>query len=144
MSLDTALFLVDRGGTNYQVSGADILDTVRVGDKVLVQRDKDHFHCAFDDNTEFDTIRDDDLLLAWEDDQSKHVTGYNFKKLFGTLEKAEECHRVQYEAYLRCRALCESDYCNSICLREFNSAVEFCYDKNGQLLPPNFIPPPRP
>ena len=30
----------------------------------------------------FDTIADDDLLLAWENNQSKHVTGANFKALF--------------------------------------------------------------
>ena len=31
MSLDTALFFVDRGGTNYQVSGADIADKLVAG-----------------------------------------------------------------------------------------------------------------
>ena len=81
MSLDTALFLVDRDGDNHHVSGADILDTIRVGDKVLVQRDGERFHCAYV-NSDWDKIRNDDLLLAWDGTENRMVTGQNFKGLF--------------------------------------------------------------
>ena len=44
MSLDDALFLVDRGGTNYHSKGSDIGDRIQVGDKVLVQRNDQRFY----------------------------------------------------------------------------------------------------
>ena len=44
MSLQTALFLVARGGTNYKVSGADIDDKIAIGDSVWVQRDGVRYH----------------------------------------------------------------------------------------------------
>ena len=44
MSIDDALFLVDRGGTNYHSKGSDIADRIQVGDKVLVQRNDERFY----------------------------------------------------------------------------------------------------
>ena len=82
MSLDTALFLVDRGGVNHHVTGANAYTVMQPGDKVLVQRGADIFQEVYRDPLPFDTIADDDLLLAWENNQTKHVTGATFKPLF--------------------------------------------------------------
>lgn len=43
MSLDTALFLVDRNGVNHHVTGATASTVMQAGDKVLVQRGADIF-----------------------------------------------------------------------------------------------------
>lgn len=43
MSLDTALFLVDRGGVNHHVTGANAYTVMQPGDRVLVQRGADIF-----------------------------------------------------------------------------------------------------
>ena len=80
MSLDTALFLVDRGGTNYKVSGADIRTKLQNGDKLLVQRNDQRHQLIYDGTV--DKVQDTDLLVAWEDGQTKRVTGANFKPLF--------------------------------------------------------------
>ena len=48
MSLDDALFLVDRGGTNYHSKGSDIGDRMVAGDTVLVQRGTDRFKATYD------------------------------------------------------------------------------------------------
>ena len=55
MSLDDALFLVDRGGTNYYSKGSDIADRIQVGDKVLVQRGSEHFYAWYGKTTDTDT-----------------------------------------------------------------------------------------
>ena len=44
MSLDDALFLVDRAGTNYHCKGYDLKTKLQIGDKILVQRGTEHFH----------------------------------------------------------------------------------------------------
>lgn len=81
MSIDTALFLVDRGNVNYNSSGANISSRMVANDKVLVQRGTDHFYAVYN-GTSWDQILDTDLLLAWDDNTNKHVTGANFKNLF--------------------------------------------------------------
>ena len=43
MSLDTALFLVDREGVNHHVTGANAYAVMQPGDRVLVQRGADIF-----------------------------------------------------------------------------------------------------
>lgn len=80
MSLQTALFLVDRGGTNYNVSGADIEAKLTSGDSLLVQRSDQRFQFSYDGT--LNKIQDTDLLVVWESDQTKHVTGQTFKGLF--------------------------------------------------------------
>ena len=47
MSLDAALFLVQRGGTNYHSKGSDIGDRMVAGDTVLVQRGTDRFKATY-------------------------------------------------------------------------------------------------
>ena len=100
------------------------------------------------DITPFPDIEDDDLLLVWENNQSKHVTGATFKGLFTggglTIEEVQECHRLQYTEYLHCKTLCESEYCHSVCLDVYTHEVELCYTDNGFPIPPILIPPPRP
>ena len=81
MSLDDALFLVDRGGTNYHSKGSDIGDRMVAGDIVLVQRSGQRFKATYDGN-EWSTIRDSDLLLAWDGTNNRRVTGASFKSLF--------------------------------------------------------------
>ena len=82
MSLQTALFLVDRGGTNYKVAGADIKAKLTSGDGLLVQRSGQRYEYRYDGT--LDRIQDTDLLVVWESDQTKHVTGQTFKGLFTT------------------------------------------------------------
>ena len=81
MSLDDALFLVDRAGTNYRCKGSDIGDRMVDGDSVLVQRNGQRFKATYD-GSEWSTIQDSDLLLAWDGTKNRSVTGANFKTLF--------------------------------------------------------------
>ena len=80
MSLDDALFLVDRGGTNYHSKGSDIGDRMVAGDTVLVQRGTDRFKATYTGS--WDKIQDSDLVLAWDGTNNRKVTGANFKALF--------------------------------------------------------------
>ena len=59
-------------------------------------------------------------------------------------KEAQECHRLAYQEYQRCRLLCETDYCLSICERQFEEAVELCYSEAGLTAPVLLTPPPRP
>jgi len=81
MSLDDALFLVQRSGTLHHSKGSDIGDRMVAGDMVLVQRNDQRFKATYDGN-EWSTIRDSDLLLAWDGTNNRKVTGANFKGLF--------------------------------------------------------------
>ena len=145
MSLDTALFLVERTGTNYHVAGADINSKVVDGDKFLVQRNGQRYQYSYDSNWDTD-IEDTDLLLVWESNQTKSVTGAQFKTLFtttNTLEDAQECHRLAYADYLERKLLCESDYCFQILEQDFEATVTACYVDREQEVPSRFTPPPR-
>lgn len=145
MSLDTALLLVERSGSKYHVAGADVNDKVVDGDKFLVQRSGARYQYSYDSNWDVD-IEDTDLLLVWESDQTKHITGAQFKTLFitaNTLSDAQECHRLAYADYLERKILCESAYCEQLLLAEFEAAAEACYVDRGQEVPSRFIPPPR-
>ena len=84
MSLDDALFLVQRSGTLHHSKGSDIGDRMVAGDMVLVQRGTDHFKATYDGN-EWSTIQDSDLLLAWDGTNNRKVTGATFKTLFKSL-----------------------------------------------------------
>ena len=66
MSLDNALFLVQRGGTNYHSKGSNIGDRMVAGDTVLVQRGTDRFKATYTGS--WDKIQDSDLVLAWDGD----------------------------------------------------------------------------
>ena len=81
MSLNNALFLVDRGGTNYKVSGANIGSKIRNNDCVLVQRGSNHFKATYGSSS-WDKIQDNDLILAWDGSNNRKVKGSNFKALF--------------------------------------------------------------
>ena len=82
MSLDAALFLVQRGGTNYHSKGSDIGDRMVAGDTVLVQRGTDRFKATYTGS--WDKIQDSDLVLAWDGTDNRKVTGANFKTLLFT------------------------------------------------------------
>lgn len=81
MSLDNALFLVNRSGTNYKVSGANIGSKILNGDSVLVQKGFNRFRAVYG-NSSWGNIGDSDLLLAWDGSNNRKVTGANFKDLF--------------------------------------------------------------
>jgi len=80
MSLDNALFLIDRGGQNFKVTGSTIGDKIKDGDAVLVQRGNTKFKSTY--NNGFNSILDTDLLLARQGDANYRVTGAAFKELF--------------------------------------------------------------
>ena len=81
MSLDDALFLVQRSGTLHHSKGSDIGDRMVNGDSVLVQRNGQRLRATYD-GSEWSTIQDSDLLLAWDGTNNRRVTGANFKTLF--------------------------------------------------------------
>jgi len=79
--LDDALFLVQRGTTHYRSAGVDIGERMVAGYMVLVQRGTDHFKATYN-GTDWPTIQDDDLVLAWDGTNNRKVQGVNFKPLF--------------------------------------------------------------
>ena len=79
MSLDDALFLVNRAGTKYKVSGTDIGTKLQNNDSVLVQRGINKFKATYNDG--FDKIQDTDLVLAYDGVSHYQVSGANFKGL---------------------------------------------------------------
>lgn len=81
MSLNDALFLVDRDGTNHHSKGSDIGSRAISGDKILVQRNGKQFTAAYD-GVEWSRLQDSDLLVAWDGAETRRVTGSNFKALF--------------------------------------------------------------
>ena len=85
MSLQDALFLVDRGGTNNHSRGSDIAANLVSGDKVLVQRgtggSTEHFSATWT-GSGWDRLQDTDLLIAWDGAENRMVTGSTFKTLF--------------------------------------------------------------
>ena len=79
MSLDDALFSVNRGGTKYKVSGADIGTKIQNNDSVLVQRGTNKFKATY--NNGFNKIQDTDLVLAYKGGSNYRVSGANFQAL---------------------------------------------------------------
>ena len=59
------------------------------GDTVLVQRGGTHFKATYEGNNEWPTIRDDDLVLAWDGEKNRKITGKNYKPLF-------ECAQIPF------------------------------------------------
>ena len=59
------------------------------------------------------------------------------------LDQAKECHREAYAEYQRCKLLCETDYCQSICDSQFEETVDECYQSRGLTAPLLSTPPPR-
>lgn len=85
MSLQDALFLVDRGGVNNHCKGSDIGTKMVSGDKVLVQRGTggsiQHFGATWN-GSQWDQLQDTDFLIAWDGAANRMVTGSTFKTLF--------------------------------------------------------------
>lgn len=81
MSLSNALFLVNRGGTRYKVSGSSISSKIRNGDQVLVQRGTSIRRATYG-STSWNNIQNSDLILVWDGSNSRRVSGANFKALF--------------------------------------------------------------
>ena len=81
MSLNNALFLVNRGGTNFNVSGSNIGTKIQNGDQVLVQQGSDLFKATYG-NSSWGKIGNNDLILAWDGSNNRKVKGSDFKALF--------------------------------------------------------------
>lgn len=84
MSLDNALFLVSRGGTNFKVSGSNIGTKIQNNDQVLVQRGSNQFKATYGTSS-WEKIGDNDLVLAWDGTNNRKVLGTNFKALFSPI-----------------------------------------------------------
>lgn len=94
----TALFLVDRGGVNQHVSVTNVANMQPL-DKVLVQRGKNISHAIYKKpgtTQPWASIRDTDLILAWDDNQSKHVTGAEFKSLFPNIPSGKVALDIRF------------------------------------------------
>ena len=100
MALDNALFLVDRGGTNYRSKGQDIGTKMKANDSVLVQRGDEHFQAIYN-GTSFNQIADTDLVLAWDGTNNRKVTGKNFKALFAPIPAT-----CRHERYVKSATAC--------------------------------------
>ena len=90
MTLETALYLVNRDGSPHRCAGENLSEKLQDGDSILVSRVVDgtrqNFNCTYDSSDRWSTLRDDDLILAWDENQNKHVKAENFKTLFGDSE----------------------------------------------------------
>ena len=93
-----------------------------------------------DPDQPFGTIRDDDLLLVWERNASRKVTGASFKELLSF--DFDQCRIDARVEYLACVAGCESQYCTDSCYDPlYINNLKLCYDKAGQPYPPTWPPP---
>ena len=100
MSLDNALFLVNRSGVKHHVSGSSIGDKIKDGDAVLVQRGNSTFKATYSNG--FNNIVDNDLLLVREGGVNYHVTGANFLGLFGRGPEIEYFRHTLDSPYTLC------------------------------------------
>jgi hypothetical protein len=90
-------------------------------------------------------ILDDDLFVCTDlDGVTYRVTGAQFKELVITPEEPgcvpndgdyATCKQLARSEYNRCRLLCESDYCASICTRNYEETLEKC-ERCFQCAPP--------
>jgi hypothetical protein len=78
--------------------------------------------------SEFSEILDDDLFVCTDvNDVTYKVTGEQFKQVINSPEERRyKCWQESVSEYLQCKLLCESDYCLSICLKEFTNQVTLC------------------
>ena len=83
MSLNDALFLVQRGEFKFKVRGDALNDKMQPDDMVLVQRGEFKFKATYDGSA-YTTILDDDLLLVQYEGNKFKVSGTDFLSLFGT------------------------------------------------------------
>lgn len=96
--MSTALFAVDRGGSIFHVS-ADNVGHMKPMDKVVVQRGDTVYHATYrapGTSEPWPTIADTDLLATWHDDETKHVTGAEFKSLFPKIPDGKVAIEVRF------------------------------------------------
>jgi hypothetical protein len=126
MTIETATFAVTRGGVMYGVTGAELDGLLQDGDMMVLQRGEyQYIFTVSGGEVDPSNIDDDDLFAATDTDGVTYkVTGTEFKALFDTgecvpdLEGYQSCKQQATADYNRCRLLCESSYCLSICERE--------------------------
>lgn len=133
MSLDTALFLIDRGGQNFKVSGLSIGDNIKDGDSILVQRGNSKFKATYS-NGGFNNIADTDLLLVRQGDANYKVTGDSFKGLFTESAEIIEFYIDKSEVNIgeSYTVFWDVTKATSIKLHLPNGDVQDCIDKSNR------------
>ena len=134
MTIETATFAVNRGGTLYGVTGSELDGLLQDGDMIVLQRGQyQYIFTVSGGEVDPSNIEDTDLFAATDTDGVTYsVTGAEFKALFDTgacvPDQAgyRDCKAEAGVEKSRCRLLCESDYCMSICDREYDSALLEC------------------
>ena len=96
----------------------------------------------FETDGPFDVIADDDLLLVWDTDQNKHVTGATFKSLFEPFD-FDACKVDARAEYIRTHNGCETQGCKDIVYSYYIQDLKDCYDAAGQPYP-SIWPPQLP
>jgi surface protein len=82
MSIESAIFAVQRGGTQYGVAGSDLSNNLIADDILVLSRGGVTSKFTYTGST--DLIEDSDLFVCTDDDGvTKTVTGAQFKELFG-------------------------------------------------------------
>ena len=125
MSIDTSNFAVERDGQLYRVLGSELADKLQAGDLLVVQRGDTQYKYTVADPIVADDILDDDLFACTDtDDVTYKVTGEVMKTLIKTTDPVEcvpdeQAYREALQwirtEYSRCKLLCETAYCQSIC-----------------------------
>ena len=93
----------------------------------------------FETDGPFDVIADDDLLLVWDTDQNKHVTGATFKSLFEPFD-LDACKVDVRAEYIRTHNGCETQGCKDIVYSYYIQDLKDCYDAAGEPYPPIWPP----
>lgn len=130
MSIETSNFAVERGGELYRVLGSELANKLQTGDILVVQRANRQYKYTISNPIDVTGILNDDLFACTDTNNVTYkVTGLEFKSLF----TEEECvpdtdaYRDAKNASVaersRCRLLCETDYCNSICDKMYNNNI---------------------
>jgi hypothetical protein len=139
MAIQTSRFAVTRRGETYGVLGVDLYDKLQPYDILLVQRGDEQFKYQVHNPIDYSDLLDTDLLVCTEaDDTTYKVTVAQLRAYFSPRpdqEGLDQCLTIAREEYLRCKLLCETAYCQSICDREYAEAKEICYIDNGFPVP---------
>ena len=132
MSVETSYFAVGRNNTAYKVLGSELSSILESGDVLLMQRGDDRFKFTISDPVDVSSVLDTDLFICTDtlDNTTYKITGALFKGLFDEPEFDREgydkCVQAARTAKTQCYLLCETDYCKSICEREFEASIEDC------------------
>lgn len=83
MSIESAIFVVDRNGVRYGVAGSDLSDKLEANDVLVSNRNG--VTNSFTYTGDVSEIEDTDLFVCTDEDGvTKTVTGAQFKGMFGS------------------------------------------------------------